>query len=188
MFAALLLTLSLGLAAPALGGDARIDTTKSAVTLYLYRTGLFAFAGDNHQIRAPLHSGSLNEPLTRVELEFQSRDLRVEDPGKPANRTAQVQERMVGPEVLDVARYPTITFRSTSIERAQGARFTVNGELTLRGVTRPIVVPVERISAHEYRGSVSLRMSEFGIRQISVAGGTVKVKDGFKVDFDVVTR
>jgi polyisoprenoid-binding protein YceI len=37
---------------------------------------------------------------------------------------------------LDVGRYPTMAYRSTAV-RAVGDRFTVDGELTLHGVTRP---------------------------------------------------
>ena len=48
-------------------------------------------------------------------------------------------QHLRSPDFLDVATYPTITFRSTRIEPA-GARYRLRGDLTLRGVTRPIVL------------------------------------------------
>jgi hypothetical protein len=36
-----------------------------------------------------------------------------------------------------------------------------------------------------YRGSTSIKQSDFGISPISIAGGTVKVKDDVKIDFDI---
>jgi len=43
---------------------------------------------------------------------------------------------------LDVAKYPTITFKSTKIESAGQNRWKVTGDLTLHGVTKPVVLDV----------------------------------------------
>jgi polyisoprenoid-binding protein YceI len=43
---------------------------------------------------------------------------------------------------LDVDRYPTMTYRSSGV-RSEGDRYVVEGELTLRGETRPVPVSVE---------------------------------------------
>jgi len=48
-------------------------------------------------------------------------------------------QAMKGPEVLDTARFPEITFRSKRITGTVQAA-TVTGDLTLRGVTRPITL------------------------------------------------
>jgi polyisoprenoid-binding protein YceI len=48
-------------------------------------------------------------------------------------------QHLRSPDFLDVANHPTITFRSTRIEPARG-RYRLHGDLTLRGVTRPIVL------------------------------------------------
>jgi hypothetical protein len=44
------------------------------------------------------------------------------------------------------------------------------------GQTHPVTVDVSR-QEERYRGSVRLRQSEFGITPVTVAGGTIKVKD-----------
>jgi polyisoprenoid-binding protein YceI len=61
----------------------------------------------------------------------------------------------------------------------------VHGDLTLRGKKQPVVVAVSLQDGH-YRGSASFKQSTFGIAPISVAGGTVKVKDEIKIEFDIV--
>ncbi|SEM34078.1 Polyisoprenoid-binding protein YceI [Roseovarius azorensis] len=48
-------------------------------------------------------------------------------------------QAMKGPEVLDTARFPEITFRSTAISGTLQAA-TVSGDLTVRGVTRPVTL------------------------------------------------
>lgn len=46
------------------------------------------------------------------------------------------------PDFFDVAKYPTITFKSQKIT-AKGSKLTVTGDLTIHGVTKPVVLAVE---------------------------------------------
>lgn len=47
-----------------------------------------------------------------------------------------------GPNIFDVAQFPTATFVSTSVTKS-GAGLTVAGNLTLHGVTKPVTLAVE---------------------------------------------
>jgi hypothetical protein len=62
---------------------------------------------------------------------------------------------------------------------------SIQGELEVHGQTRQVRVTAVQEQGH-YKGSTSLKQSEFGIAPISIAGGTVKVKDEMKIDFDIV--
>ncbi len=44
---------------------------------------------------------------------------------------------------FDVAKYPTMTFKSTKVERAGAGKLKVTGNLTMHGVTKPVVLDVE---------------------------------------------
>lgn len=46
------------------------------------------------------------------------------------------------PDFLEVEQHPTITFRSTKVERVEGERYRMEGELTIRGVTKPVTLDV----------------------------------------------
>lgn len=46
------------------------------------------------------------------------------------------------PNFFDVAKYPTLTFKSTNVEKAGDGQLKVTGNLTLHGVTRPITLDV----------------------------------------------
>jgi len=98
-----------------------------------------------------------------------------------------VQARMLGPEVLDTQRYPDIAFVSTAIEPVNADRWQVTGDLTIHGETRQTRLVVTRQDG-TYRGTVVLKQSNFGIRPISIVGGTVKVKDELKVEFEIVAK
>src|SRR3954453_9664720 len=51
---------------------------------------------------------------------------------------AAMRESVLGPDFFDAERHPEIAFRSTAVRLADDGRVEVDGELTIRGVTRPI--------------------------------------------------
>ena len=51
------------------------------------------------------------------------------------------------PDFLDVAKYPSITFISTKVEAAGEGKWKVTGDLTLHGVTKPVILEVEGTGA-----------------------------------------
>lgn len=161
-----------------------IDTMESRVTVHVFKAGLFAAFADNHEIEAPISDGTIDTGAQRVRVVFDARRMKVLDPALSASKREQVQQRMLGPDVLDSARFPQITFTSTSIERIGSAELRVRGELSLHGVTRPLTLDV-RTEAGRYVGSSSLKQSEFGITPVRIAGGTVKVKDEIQTVFDI---
>jgi len=162
-----------------------IDSQRSFITVRVFKSGLFSAFADNHEIRAPIASGSIDEAGQRVEVMVDSRKLVVLDPNLPANKKQQVRDRMLGPEVLDSSQFKEIRFAADNIKQAAHDLFLVSGTLSLHGKTRPISVRVTR-SSDRYRGETSLRQSEFGITPVSIAGGTVKVKDEVRIEFDIV--
>jgi polyisoprenoid-binding protein YceI len=50
-------------------------------------------------------------------------------------------------DFFDAERYPTITFRSTAVRPAEEGTWKVDGELTIRGTTRPITFDLEFLGA-----------------------------------------
>jgi polyisoprenoid-binding protein YceI len=98
-------------------------------------------------------------------------------------------------EVLEIGSYPEITFESSSISAIKMGddRYAANikGELTLHGLTRSqTIIAQVAINGETFRasGEFSLRQTDYGIKLVSVAGGTLKVKDELKCAFDFVAR
>ena len=61
-------------------------------------------------------------------------------------RDAKRDEHLRGADFFDVAKYPTITFKSTRIEKAAEGTLLATGNLTIHGVTRPVTLTVESIT------------------------------------------
>jgi hypothetical protein len=184
-----LLTATLALVAAALPGaqPRALDPKRSTVTVRVFKSGLFRAFADDHVIEAPLAEGSLDDsaaPAVHIAIDVQG--MHVLDPSLSSKDRREVQTRMLGPDVLDGDRFPHIRFRSVAIQPRHADRWSVRGELELHGETHAVTVDVVREHGH-YKGSTSLKQSDFGIRPISIAGGTVKVRDEIKIDFDIVT-
>ena len=173
-------------AAPGSAEDRAIDTQRSTVTVRVFKSGLFRAFADDHIIQAPLMEGSLDDSATpHVQIVVDARRMRVLDPGLSAKDREAVQARMLGSEVLDVNRFQWISFHSVAIQRLDAGAWLVRGELDLHGQIHAIPVKVFPEKSH-YKGSVTLRQSDFGIAPISILGGAVKVRDEIKIDFDIV--
>ena len=162
-----------------------IDTASSKLTVRAFKTGLFSGLADNHEIEAPITNGSVDEAAGHVKFAVDSRRMKVLDPQMNPSRRQEVQQRMLGPEVLDTTRFPQIAFESTTVERSKDL-YVVHGQLSLHGVTQPVVVNV-RSENGRYEGTCTLKQRDFGIAPISIAGGTVKVKDELQIEFDIRT-
>jgi polyisoprenoid-binding protein YceI len=155
--------------------------------VHVYKSGLFSAFADNHEIRAPISRGVVDAAGQRVELVVDSRKLVVLDPDLPQEKRQQVQERMLGPEVLDANQFHEIRFQANNIKEEAAGRFLVAGILSLHGKTRPISLHIVR-SNGAYRGDAMLKQRDFGITPVTVAGGIVKVKDELKIEFDIATE
>ena len=180
--------IALGIVTPTLGQDRSIDTSHSSLKVRVFKSGLFSALAHDHEIEAPIASGSVRMgDNPSVTLAVHTRELRVLDPDASANTRADVQKTMEGPDVLDVDRFPEISFQSTEIQKKGEQHWTVRGNLTLHGRTSPVDVDVVLRDGH-FEGSAQLKQHDFGMTPISIAGGTVKVKDEVRIEFTIVLK
>jgi len=97
---------------------------------------------------------------------------------------AKLNEHVKSPEIFDVAKYPTATFKGTLAKFKDGAPTEVDGQLTLHGVTKPVTLTINQFKCiinpmlkKEVCGadaSVTFKRSDFGI--------TFGDSYGFKMD------
>jgi polyisoprenoid-binding protein YceI len=160
-----------------------IDTQKSALTIHVGKTGAFSALGHEHEVRALIHSGTADTGShPAVEVHVDARALRVIDKDASDKERAEVQKTMLGPEVLDSERHHEIVFKSTGAEPAGQGRWTLRGNLTLRGQTRPVTVQVT-LKDGRYTGATTVKQTDFGIKPPGKAG--VRAKDEVKIEFNV---
>ena len=88
--------------------------------------------------------------------------------------------RNINEKALLTDKYPHITFRSTSIN-GQSGTFTVKGDLTITGTTRPINLAVTVGGDGQVTVQASVVQTQFGIKPYSAMLGTLKISDEVEV-------
>jgi polyisoprenoid-binding protein YceI len=183
----LLLPLALILGACGAAGQVTsIDTSRSRLLIHVSKAGVFSGFGDNHEVEARIAKGSLDAKAGQLRLAVDSRQMRVLDPQLPSDKRREVQERMLGPDVLDSTHFPEIVFESTHVQQGEGKTLKVDGRLSLHGVTKPISIVVQ-VGNGRYTGRFTVKQRDFAITPVSIAGGTVKVKDELAIEFNILT-
>ena len=129
-----------------------------------------------------------NDPASAkidVTIDASSVDTRVE------RRDAHLKS----PDFLDVAKYPTITFKSTKVEADGPNKWKMTGDLTVHGVTKPVVLDVEgsgppiQVMGNTRAGAsatTKIKRSDFGLTwNKALETGGVLVGDEVAISIDV---
>lgn len=82
-----------------------------------------------------------NPEESSVEVEIQAASITTD--------TEQRDQHLRSPDFLDVEQHPTMTFRSTAVRASDDGSFELDGELTIRGITRPVTLKGEYLGLSE---------------------------------------
>jgi polyisoprenoid-binding protein YceI len=176
-----------------------LDPDRSMVLVRTGRAGLFKFAGHEHVVRARQLEGHVvaddaNLAASSVSIVIPAAGLTVLSEGEPPEDVPKVQAKMQSPDLLDVVRFPTITFRSTAVTAKPAGEgiyeATIAGDLALHGVTRRMTMPARvELAVGELvaKGRTTLRQTDFSLEPTSVAG-VVKVKNELVVEYEFIAK
>jgi polyisoprenoid-binding protein YceI len=105
-------------------------------------------------------------------------------------------KHLKSPDFFDIEKYPTISFKSTSFKKVGPEKYKVSGDLTIHGVTKPVVLDVESPETvskdpkgNERRGATAtttLNRKDFGLTwNKPVETGGVLVGDQVTINLDL---
>jgi polyisoprenoid-binding protein YceI len=174
-------------AAPLVAQEKAIDTQRSTITIHVGKSGLLSAAAHDHTITAPISSGTILESGTpHIEFRVETAKMTVQpDPKIDAKDQATIQTHMEE-MTLETKTFPQITFRSSHVQKLDG-QWKVDGDLSLHGVTKSISLTVKQ-AGEPYTTHTVLKQSDFGIKPLSIGGGTIKVKNEVQIDFQIFAR
>jgi polyisoprenoid-binding protein YceI len=170
-----------------LTGDYTIDTAHSRIGFVARHAMVSKVRGSFDDFEGTLHIDGENPANSWVRVTIQAKSI--------DTRNAQRDDHLRSNDFLDMNNYPEITFVSTAVEPVGDDKFRVTGDLTLRGVTRPVALDVEYTGTATdsfgnarvgFEGSAQINRKDFGVNwNALLEGGGVMVSDKVTVEVEV---
>jgi len=190
MFRAFAVAAGLFLAA-ASAGQAQtwtIDTSHSAAHFAVRHMMVSTVRGDMGKITGTVNFDPAKPAAGSIEATIDVSGIDTREPGR--------DKHLKSADFFDVEKFPTATFKSKKIEPAAGGGFKVTGDLTMKGVTKEVVLDVEalRPAIKDQRGNArtgtaattKLNRQDFGISwSRTLDGGGLVVSDEVSITIDV---
>src|SRR5437588_6659143 len=166
-------------------GGWAVDTNHSSIGFAIRHLGVSKVRGRFTRFEADVVIGeTLDTTAVTATVDMASIDT------ANADRDAHV----LSPDIIDVAKRPTMVFRSTRIAGA-GSEYQIDGDLTIGDITRPIVLAVELGGIENFPGgprhagfeaTTEIRRKDFGVDIAMPPGvGAVALDDVVKVELDL---
>ncbi len=157
-------------------------------TLKVYKTGLLSgkvhvFVFERYQGEWEYVEGKPQD--WRVELTIESDSLVLTDDWISEKDFPKViKEARV--KMLDVEKHPTMTFRSRSVTTLGANRYSLQGDLTIRGIAKPSTVEIavsDQGEALRMEGASEVRLTDYGLKPPSAFFGAVGTKSEMDAQF-----
>jgi polyisoprenoid-binding protein YceI len=178
---------SLLLAAAAYGAEYTIDSAHSAASFGVRHMMVSTVPGTFSKVAGKITYDPKNLAASKVEATVDVSTISTREPKRDAH--------LKSPDFFDAAKFPVISFRSTKWTQ-EGGKLKVAGELTIHGVTKPVVLDVEGPAA-EVKGpaggfmigasaSTKISRKDFGLtwNKLMETGGAV-VGDEVTIRLDI---
>ena len=104
-------------------------------------------------------------------------------------------DHLRSPDFFDVEKFPAVIFKSTKIEKGEGSKLKITGDLTMHGVTKPVVLdgeltaevanPFSAAKTRGFSGSTTINRKDFGLTwNKALESGGVIVGEEVKVSIE----
>ncbi len=118
-----------------LSGDYQIDPAHTRLGFVARHAMVTKVRGSFGEFAGVLHIDKEDPSRSSVEVTVQVASLTTGQEQRDAH--------LLSPDFLDVQQYPTLTFRSTSVDKVSDDRIRVTGDLTIKAQTRPVTLEFE---------------------------------------------
>jgi polyisoprenoid-binding protein YceI len=166
-----------------------IDPAHSQVTFSVKHMVIATVKGHFKVISGSLNIDEANSANSWVEATAETASIDTRDAGRDGH--------LRSPDFFDAEKYPTISFKSTKVEPAGGNEYKVTGDLSLHGVTKPVVFNVEFNGTDKdpwgnQRAGISattkINRKDFGLNwSQTLESGGLLVGDDVKIEVDLST-
>ena len=175
---------------PVPAGAYTVDKAHTSLLFRVNHMGFSHYTGRFTQVDAKLQFDPAHIAASQVSVDIDPRSISAD------NTPSGFMQTLAGEGWLDADHFPQMTFRSKSVDVTGPNTFRIHGELTLHGVTKPLVLdarynggyaghPMDPHARVGFSATGSLRRSDFGISfGIPAPGTTMGVSDRVDVVFE----
>ena len=162
---------------------ARYDASSAECWVFTFKEGLLSPVAHDLRLRVGSFSIEVAEGAGSVVASFDLGSLSVDTPmrdGAPNPSALSAADKLkiagqIREDVLDSARHPVATFRSSSVVARADGGYDLTGELTLHGVTKPLSARTTLVSGRQQL-DLNLHQPDFGITPYRAMLGTLKIR------------
>ncbi|MEP7286074.1 MAG: YceI family protein [Chloroflexota bacterium] len=165
----------------------QIDTHHSEITFKVRHLMISSVSGAFTDFKGTIEFDPSNPAKSEINVEI--------DPASITTRDGMRDGHLKSPDFLDVATYPTMSFKSTSIVATDDKNGVVTGDLTMHGVTHPCTLKVEFLGtmknpasgmvAAAFAATAKLNRKDWGLAwNMGLETGGVMVGDEISISID----
>lgn len=173
---------------PAATSNWQIDPAHSAAQFSVRHLAISTVRGAFSNVKGTIQLDDQNIAKSSVDVTI---DVNTVDTREP-NRDKDLKSD----HFFDAANYPTMTFKSTKVEQVAPGKLKVTGDLTIRGVTKPVVLDVDGPTAPvkdpwgnqraAATATTKINRQDFGVKwNATMDNGGVVVGDEVSITIDV---
>jgi polyisoprenoid-binding protein YceI len=165
----------------------QIDRSHTSIQFSARHMMISKVRGSFDQFEGQIELNEENPELTTVSVTIDAASINTRDPQRDGHLRA--------PDFLNTDVYPSITFRSTRVERTGSKTAKLYGDLTIRDVTNPVVVDVEYVgtsvspwgaTAFGFEGSTRINRKDWGlVWNVALETGGVLVSDEIAINLEL---
>lgn len=170
-----------------LTGDYTLDPSHSRVGFVARHAMVTKVRGSFHEFEGTGHFDGDDPGRSYLELRIKADSINTRNPDRDAHLRTN--------DFLDLEHHPHITYRSTAVEKIDDDHFRVTGDLTIKGVTKPVAVDFELAGAAVdpygnqrigLEGRATINRKDFGVNwNAALDAGGVLVSDKVVLEFEV---
>jgi polyisoprenoid-binding protein YceI len=165
-----------------------IDASHTIVGYAVSHLGISTYRGKFKTVEGVLHINEDNPAASSVSATIDAGSLDI-----PQDR---FYGHIVSPDFLDVQNHPKITFQSTNVEKVADDKWKVAGNLTLRGVTKEVVLdttylgqaehPFSKNTHAAFTAETEINREDFGLKwNAPLVNGGVYLGERIRLSLDI---
>jgi polyisoprenoid-binding protein YceI len=164
-----------------------IDVAHSRIGFVARHAMVTKVRGSFNEFEGTGYLDAVEPANSRVQLTIQAASI--------DTRNADRDDHLRSNDFFDMAAYPEITFESTAVEQVDAENFRVTGDLTIKGVTKPVTVDFEYTGTAVdpfgntrlgFEGSTTVNRKDWGVNwNAALEAGGVLVSEKVTLEFEV---